>query len=64
MAEYVFLGDATDIQYLVLKYCGLKMVGEQFARRPYAIGVQQGSPLKDQIDEVYVLYDPDSIPLN
>lgn len=50
----MFLGDVTDIQYLVLKYCGLEMVGDQFARRPYAIGVQQGSPLKDQIDEVFV----------
>ncbi|XP_063241815.1 ionotropic receptor 25a [Bacillus rossius redtenbacheri] len=44
---FAFIGDATDIRYLVLTNCDLQMVGEEFSRKPYAIAVQQGSPLKD-----------------
>nr|CAD7262763.1 unnamed protein product [Timema shepardi] len=47
---YAFLGDATDIRYEVLTNCDLQMVGEEFSRKPYAIAVQQGSPLKDQFN--------------
>ncbi|ROT67735.1 ionotropic glutamate receptor 25a [Penaeus vannamei] len=43
--------DATDIRYLVLTNCDLQMVGEEFSRKPYAIAVQQGSPLKDQFND-------------
>ncbi|XP_065556610.1 ionotropic receptor 25a-like isoform X1 [Artemia franciscana] len=48
---FAFLGDATDIRYLVMKNCDLVMVGEEFSRRPYALAVQDGSPLKDQLNE-------------
>jgi len=27
------------------------MVGEEFSRKPYALAVQQGSPLKDQLND-------------
>ena len=27
------------------------MVGEEFSRKPYAVAVQQGSPLKDQFND-------------
>ncbi|XP_071055575.1 ionotropic receptor 25a [Onthophagus taurus] len=47
---FAFLGDATDIRYLELTNCDLQMVGEEFSRKPYAIAVQQGSPLKDQFN--------------
>nr|AHN49641.1 ionotropic glutamate receptor 25a [Caligus rogercresseyi] len=48
---FAFLGDATDIRYQVLTNCDLQMVGEEFSRKPYAIAVQQGSPLKDQFND-------------
>ncbi|XP_056631910.1 ionotropic receptor 25a [Diorhabda sublineata] len=47
---FAYLGDATDIKYLELTNCDLTTVGEEFSRKPYAIGVQQGSPLKDQFN--------------
>lgn len=47
---FAFIGDATDIRYLTLTNCDLTMVGEEFSRKPYAIAVQQGSPLKDQFN--------------
>lgn len=47
---FAYLGDATDIKYLKLINCDLQIVGEEFSRKPYAIGVQQGSPLKDQFN--------------
>lgn len=47
---FAFIGDATDIRYLTLTNCDLIMVGEEFSRKPYAIAVQQGSPLKDQFN--------------
>lgn len=43
-------GDATDIRYQVMINCDLQMVGDEFSRKPYAIAVQQGSPLKDQFN--------------
>ena len=44
-------GDATDIRYQELVNCDLQMVGEEFSRKPYALAVQQGSPLKDQFND-------------
>lgn len=44
------LGDATDIRYQVMINCDLQIVGDEFSRKPYAIAVQQGSPLKDQFN--------------
>ncbi len=35
----------------VLTNCDLQMVGEEFSRKPYALAVQQGSPLKDQFND-------------
>ncbi|KAE8573967.1 ionotropic receptor 25a [Halyomorpha halys] len=47
---FAFLGDATDIRYQQLVNCEFQMVGDEFSRKPYAIAVQQGSPLKDQFN--------------
>ncbi|XP_034948541.1 ionotropic receptor 25a-like [Chelonus insularis] len=48
--EFAFIGDATEIKYLAMTTCDLLMVGDEFSRKPYAIAVQEGSPLKDQIN--------------
>jgi len=48
---FAFLGDATDIRYQELTNCDLQMVGDEFSRKPYALAVQQGSPLKDQFND-------------
>ncbi|XP_045585173.2 ionotropic receptor 25a isoform X1 [Procambarus clarkii] len=48
---FAYLGDATDIRYQVLTNCDLQIVGEEFSRKPYAVAVQQGSPLKDQFND-------------
>ena len=48
---YAFIGDATDIRYQVLTNCDLQMVGEEFSRKPYALAVQQRSPLKDALND-------------
>lgn len=53
----MILGDATDIRYQAMINCDLQMVGDEFSRKPYAIAVQQGSPLKDQFNNACVLYD-------
>lgn len=47
---FAWLADATDVRYQVLTSCEFHMVGEEFSRKPYAIAVQQGSPLKDQFN--------------
>lgn len=52
--EFAFIGDASTIKYLILTNCDLTQVGEEFSRKPYAIAVQQGSPLKDQFNNAYV----------
>lgn len=52
--EFAFIADASTIKYLVMTNCDLTQVGEEFSRKPYAIAVQQGSPLKDQFNNAYV----------
>merc|ERR1719495_2379876 len=48
---YAFIGDATDIRYQVMTNCDFQLVGEEFSRKPYALAAQQGSPLKDQLND-------------
>ena len=45
----LFLGDATQNKYATLTDCDLWQVGEEFSRKPYALAVQEGSPLKNEI---------------
>ncbi|XP_077296416.1 ionotropic receptor 25a isoform X2 [Arctopsyche grandis] len=47
---FAWLADATDVRYHVMTSCDLQSVGDEFSRKPYAIAVQQGSPLKDQFN--------------
>ena len=42
-------GDATEIKYATITNCNLMSVGTEFSRKPYAIAVQTGHPLKDEI---------------
>ena len=44
----------TNLRYLSMTQCDLQMVGDEFSRKPYALAVQQGSNLKDQLNEAYV----------
>ncbi|XP_043471341.1 ionotropic receptor 25a [Leptopilina heterotoma] len=53
--EFALIGDATDIKYLTITNCDLKQVGEEFSRKPYAIAVKQGSPLKDQFNNAILV---------
>ncbi|XP_078051605.1 ionotropic receptor 25a-like isoform X2 [Augochlora pura] len=48
--EFAYIEDSTTIKYLTMTNCDLIQVGEDFSRKPYAIAVQQGSPLKDQFN--------------
>lgn len=48
---FAFLGEATEVKYTVMTSCDLVQVGEEFSRKPFAVGVQKGSPLKDQFSE-------------
>ncbi len=42
------------MRYQTLTNCDLQMVGDEFSRKPYALAVQQGSPLKDQFNDAWV----------
>ncbi|KAH7676143.1 CRE-GLR-7 protein [Aphelenchoides avenae] len=48
---FAFIGDAMEIKYAVLTNCKLQIVGTEFSRKPYAIAVQSGHPLKDKISQ-------------
>ena len=50
-AGYALMADATDVRYLAMTNCDLQMVGREYAMKPYALAVQQGSPLKEKLDE-------------
>ncbi|XP_068205985.1 ionotropic receptor 25a-like isoform X1 [Palaemon carinicauda] len=47
--QFAFIHDASEIRYKVYHSCLLTEVGEAFAEQPYAIAVQQGSHLQDEI---------------
>lgn len=47
---FALVADATDVYYLEATNCDLKVVGNEFSRKPYAIAVQKGSPIKEQLD--------------
>ncbi|KAK9884540.1 hypothetical protein WA026_007381 [Henosepilachna vigintioctopunctata] len=49
---FAFIADATDVKYQELISCDLVAVGDEFSRKPYALAVQQGSPLKNRLNGV------------
>ena len=48
---FALIGDATDIRYQELSTCDMQMIGEEFSRKPYALAVQEGSPLRDILND-------------
>ncbi|KAK3865075.1 hypothetical protein Pcinc_029281, partial [Petrolisthes cinctipes] len=46
---FAYIGEATEIRYAILTSCDVMSVGDEFSRKPFAIGVTKGSPLKDQL---------------
>ncbi|CEF59620.1 Ionotropic receptor 25a [Strongyloides ratti] len=46
---FAFIGDAMDIQYAVLTNCDLQIIGNEFSRKPYALGIQSAHPMKDKL---------------
>lgn len=51
-ADYAFIHDSSEIKYEISRNCNLTEVGEVFAEKPYAVAVQQGSHLQDDISKV------------
>lgn len=51
-ANYAFIHDSSEIKYEISRNCNLTEVGGVFAERPYAVAVQQGSFLQDEISKV------------
>ncbi|KAA0202204.1 Ionotropic receptor 8a [Hyalella azteca] len=47
--EFAFIHDAAQIRYELYHSCYLSEVGEPFAEQPYAIAVQQGSYLQEEL---------------
>lgn len=50
--EFAFIHDAARIKYEVYNNCNLTEVGEPFAEQPYALAVQQGSHLQEELSRV------------
>lgn len=48
---FAFLDDGSDFRYYELTSCDLKTVGTDFARKAAAMGLQEGSPLKQPLDD-------------
>ena len=48
----VKLDDATRNKYESLIDCDVEEIGEEFSRKPFALAVQQGSPLRSQMSQV------------
>ena len=48
-AEFAFIHDAKELQYVMYHSCELTEIGEPFAEQPYAIAVQQGSYLQEEV---------------
>ncbi|XP_046835531.1 ionotropic receptor 25a isoform X1 [Vespa crabro] len=53
--EFAYIEDASTIKYLAMTNCDVMQVGEEFSRKPYAIAVQQGSPLKEQFNNAILI---------
>nr|QHN69186.1 ionotropic receptor 4 [Sirex nitobei]QHN69198.1 ionotropic receptor 17 [Sirex nitobei] len=50
-AEFAFIHHSSEIKYEVTRNCNLTEVGEVFAEQPFAIAVQQGSHLQEEISK-------------
>merc|ERR1711978_151526 len=50
--NFAFIHDASEIRYEFYNNCNFTEVGEPFAEQPYAVAVQQGSHLQEEISKV------------
>ncbi|KAK7489559.1 hypothetical protein BaRGS_00019193 [Batillaria attramentaria] len=50
--DFAFISDATINKYATFTNCELWEVGEEFSRKPYALAVQEGSPLRGELSNV------------
>lgn len=50
-ADYAFIHDSAEIKYEISRSCELIEVGEVFAEQPYALAIQQGSQLQDELSK-------------
>lgn len=48
-ADFAFIHDSAEIKYEISRSCELIEVGEVFAEQPYALAIQQGSQLQDEL---------------
>jgi len=49
---FAFIHDASQVRYEYYNNCNYTEVGEPFAEQPYAVAVQQGSHLQEEISKV------------
>ncbi|GMS90114.1 hypothetical protein PENTCL1PPCAC_12289 [Pristionchus entomophagus] len=52
---FAYIGDATEIKYATLTHCNLQQIGTEFSRKPFAMAVHPGHPLKNDIS-IAILY--------
>lgn len=57
-ADFAFIHDSSEIKYEISRNCNLTEVGDVFAEKPYAVAVQQGSHLQDEISKRWVSNGP------
>lgn len=50
--RFALLGQSTEVKYQAMVNCDLIQIGDDFAEKPLAIAVQQGSPLKNEFDSM------------
>merc|ERR1712083_741019 len=50
--DFAFIHDASEVKYEFYNNCNFTEVGEPFAEQPYAVAVQQGSHLSEEISRV------------
>ncbi|GAB0099835.1 uncharacterized protein DMENIID0001_157250 [Sergentomyia squamirostris] len=48
-ADFAFIHDSAEIKYEISRSCNLTEVGEEFGKQPYALAVQQGSHIQDEL---------------
>ncbi|XP_034949070.1 ionotropic receptor 25a-like isoform X2 [Chelonus insularis] len=53
-SEFAWIGDAAEIRYLTMTSCDIIMVGDEFSKKPYGLGVQNGSPLRTQLNDAII----------
>ncbi|CAK1554505.1 unnamed protein product [Leptosia nina] len=54
-ADFAFIHDSAEVKYEVTRNCNITEVGEVFADQPYAIAVQQGSRLQEDLSRTLLI---------